>query len=239
MTDVSKTTEANPNHHTWDAVNRHCLLCGIPMMDSELDAECPEQGGVQKENTSGQTTGPDLDLPDLPYGFRVVQVSPHKWVSICLLDDNDHCAAWPSKEAAQSAAWRSVSTAPTTEVLRLRAALAYYAAPDHWEYGEVPGHVYAHDDAGSLARKTLGLSQRIPVGERLEIELECRRIMSEENPAPLFVACEFCQTEGRIYTQRGNHPDDVTDHGTCPECHGECVVAVETQPVTLEDMQNV
>lgn len=68
----------------------------------------------------------------------------------------------------------------TTEIKRLRAALAYYAAPDHWDYGEVPGHVYAHDDAGSLARKTLGMPQRIPVGERFEIEMECRRIMEGE-----------------------------------------------------------
>lgn len=66
------------------------------------------------------------------------------------------------------------------EINRLRAALAYYAAPDHWEYGEVPGHVYAHDDAGGFARKALGMPQRIPAGERLEIELECRRIMDEE-----------------------------------------------------------
>lgn len=60
-----------------------------------------------------------------------------------------------------------------------------------------------------------------------------------QHPPPLFVACEFCQTEGRIYTQRGNHPDDVTDHGECPVCHGVCIVEVEAKPATLEDMQNV
>lgn len=59
-----------------------------------------------------------------------------------------------------------------------------------------------------------------------------------QHPPPLFVACEFCQTEGRIYTARGNDPD-VTDHGVCPECGGECYVEVETQPISLEDMQNV
>jgi hypothetical protein len=68
----------------------------------------------------------------------------------------------------------------TETTKRLRAALAYYAAPHHWVYGEVPGHVYAHDDAGSLARKALGMPPRIPAGESFEIELECRRIMAEE-----------------------------------------------------------
>lgn len=67
----------------------------------------------------------------------------------------------------------------TTEIRRLRASLAYYAAPDHWEYGDVPGHVYAHDDAGRCARKSLGLPQIIPAGEGFEVELECRRIMDQ------------------------------------------------------------
>lgn len=52
----SEKTEANPNHHTWDAVNRQCLICGIAMMDSELDADCPEQGGVQIPQHPTQTT---------------------------------------------------------------------------------------------------------------------------------------------------------------------------------------
>jgi hypothetical protein len=45
-----------------------------------------------------------------------------------------------------------------------------------------------------------------------------------------FVNCEACQTEGRILTNDGG-PDDV-DHGVCPECKGERVVEVETQPMT-------
>lgn len=51
----------------------------------------------------------------------------------------------------------------------------------------------------------------------------------------LFINCEACQTEGRILTNDGG-PDDV-DHGVCPECNGECVVEVETEPVTLEDWE--
>jgi ssDNA-binding Zn-finger/Zn-ribbon topoisomerase 1 len=39
--------------------------------------------------------------------------------------------------------------------------------------------------------------------------------------------------KGRILTNDGG-PDDV-DHGVCPECKGERVVEVETQPITMED----
>lgn len=50
-----------------------------------------------------------------------------------------------------------------------------------------------------------------------------------------FVNCQVCQTEGRILTNGGG-PDDV-DHGICPECNGERVVEVETNPVTLDDLK--
>jgi hypothetical protein len=50
-----------------------------------------------------------------------------------------------------------------------------------------------------------------------------------------FINCEACQTESRVYTADGNNPD-WTDHGVCPECNGERVVEVETQPITLADM---
>lgn len=36
-------------------------------------------------------------------------------------------------------------------------ALRFYAKPSSWTDGDVPCHVYAIDDAGSLARETLGL----------------------------------------------------------------------------------
>jgi hypothetical protein len=52
--------------------------------------------------------------------------------------------------------------------------------------------------------------------------------------SPRFVNCEVCQTEGRILTNDGG-PDDV-DHGVCPECNGARVVEVETQSVTMEDL---
>jgi hypothetical protein len=49
-----------------------------------------------------------------------------------------------------------------------------------------------------------------------------------------FINCEVCQTEGRILRSNGD-PDDI-DCGVCPECHGARVVEVETQPITLEDL---
>lgn len=56
---------------------------------------------------------------------------------------------------------------------------------------------------------------------------------------PLFVPCEVCGTEGRIFTSRygGNDPD-VWDAGPCPVCHGACVVDVPSEPITLEDIAN-
>lgn len=49
-----------------------------------------------------------------------------------------------------------------------------------------------------------------------------------------FINCEVCQTEGRILTNDGG-PDDV-DYGVCPACNGERVVEVETQPITIDDL---
>lgn len=51
-----------------------------------------------------------------------------------------------------------------------------------------------------------------------------------------FINCETCGAEGRIYTANGNDPD-WNDHGACPDCNGERVVEIETQPITLEDLE--
>lgn len=49
----------------------------------------------------------------------------------------------------------------------------------------------------------------------------------------LLVPCDACDG-GRIITQ-GHQVWDEIDNGTCPECHGACVIEVETYPVTLAD----
>jgi hypothetical protein len=72
----------------------------------------------------------------------------------------------------------------TTEIARLRRALAYYADPLHYDSGDVPGHIYVLDDGGRLARGALGLPANIPVGERFGVEMECRRIAAPEPTAP-------------------------------------------------------
>lgn len=51
-----------------------------------------------------------------------------------------------------------------------------------------------------------------------------------------FINCETCGTEGRIYTANGNDPD-WTDHGSCPNCHGQCVVEIETSAISLDDLE--
>lgn len=50
---------------------------------------------------------------------------------------------------------------------------------------------------------------------------------------PIIVPCEACQGEGRTLTNNGG-PDD-TDHGVCPECNGDRVIEVDTNPVELDD----
>ena len=50
-----------------------------------------------------------------------------------------------------------------------------------------------------------------------------------------FINCQVCQTEGRILRSNGG-PDDI-DCGVCPACNGECVVEVDTQPVTPDDWE--
>lgn len=112
------------------------------------------------------------------------------------------------RAAGECALDRVSGTPPVAEVKRLRAALAYYADPDHWEYGDVPGHVYAHDDAGGFARKALGMPSPIPAGERLEIELECRRIMEEEFEPSTTLPVGAMTAAGV--------PVDWQD---CPKCH--------------------
>jgi hypothetical protein len=52
-----------------------------------------------------------------------------------------------------------------------------------------------------------------------------------------FINCEVCQTEGRILRTDGG-PYDI-DCGVCPACHGACEVEVETQPITLEDLEDL
>jgi hypothetical protein len=49
-----------------------------------------------------------------------------------------------------------------------------------------------------------------------------------------FINCETCGTEGRILTSNGG-PDEI-DNGVCPACNGKCVVEVETEHVTLDDL---
>jgi len=47
------------------------------------------------------------------------------------------------------------------EVERLRDALEYYAENDHYDHGDVPGHIYVIDDHGRTARAAL--AQKEPV----------------------------------------------------------------------------
>lgn len=41
-------------------------------------------------------------------------------------------------------------------IAELEEALRYYANVDIYKHGDVPGHIYALDDSGQTAKKTLG-----------------------------------------------------------------------------------
>jgi hypothetical protein len=43
-----------------------------------------------------------------------------------------------------------------TCIAQMREALEYYAIQEHYTSGDVPGHIYAVQDGGRLARKALG-----------------------------------------------------------------------------------
>lgn len=53
--------------------------------------------------------------------------------------------------------------------------------------------------------------------------------------SPILVLCECCQSEGRIY--RSNGGPNETDCGECPVCEGTGEVLVDSEPVTLEDLE--
>lgn len=55
-----------------------------------------------------------------------------------------------------------------------------------------------------------------------------------EQPRWIFVACEFCQGEGRILKQGHNVWEEIDD-GPCPECHGKCVVEVQAELITAAE----
>lgn len=57
--------------------------------------------------------------------------------------------------------------------------LAFYASPEHYDGGEVPGHVYILDDDGRYAREALGLPTWLSPDERFDIKRQCSRIWSE------------------------------------------------------------
>lgn len=45
-------------------------------------------------------------------------------------------------------------------IAELELALLYYADEVHFKNGDVPGHIYALDDAGHIARNALGIDQK-------------------------------------------------------------------------------
>jgi hypothetical protein len=51
------------------------------------------------------------------------------------------------------------------------------------------------------------------------------------------VLCEYCHSEGRIYTCDGG--PDVTDWGSCPACEGTGGEVIEVFPIGIEDLETV
>jgi len=62
---------------------------------------------------------------------------------------------------------------------------------------------------------------------------------------PRVIPCQHCGTEGRIYRRAwiyepgcGHaHHHGEEDCGECPTCEGTCGEIIETEPITLEDME--
>lgn len=56
--------------------------------------------------------------------------------------------------------------------------------------------------------------------------------------SPIFIQCPSCLGEGREFQGHPNDPDP-RDGGPCWTCNGERVVEVETQPITMEDLDEM
>lgn len=54
---------------------------------------------------------------------------------------------------------------------------------------------------------------------------------------PRIVLCESCQGEGRLLTRDGGPYD--TDNGECPYCAGTGGAIIETQTITLSDIEGM
>jgi len=52
----------DPRRHTWDAIDNLCVVCGLPMTEAELTADCPEpDGATPKAETTKPTPAYDDD----------------------------------------------------------------------------------------------------------------------------------------------------------------------------------
>lgn len=60
----------------------------------------------------------------------------------------------------------------------------------------------------------------------------------EDDGDPIFVECEACGTEGRIYTTRSGHANDpdTIDLGECDVCQGTGTMEIEGERLDLEDL---
>lgn len=52
---------------------------------------------------------------------------------------------------------------------------------------------------------------------------------------PRFINCEACGSEGREFDGHPNDPHP-RDCGPCHVCGGECVVEIDAEPITMEDL---
>lgn len=52
---------------------------------------------------------------------------------------------------------------------------------------------------------------------------------------PRIWPCQWCGSEGRIYSGHPNDPDP-RDEGACEACDGTGLEVIETEPIEMEDL---
>ncbi len=62
------------------------------------------------------------------------------------------------------------------------------------------------------------------------------------NTRPVLVLCETCQGEGKLYREGISRQWDIEPRieciGTCPDCNGTAYALVDSERVTLEDLED-
>lgn len=176
------------NSPSWDGDPECISEKAIPVtMEDGRPCDCGDRAraalaSVQNAGTTSVTT-PVFTRPDAQRAVDAGKYTSLDWFVAHNTppgDDPTPISAWCGQLAAVLDEARAEGEARMQRrVADMIRTLAYYAAPDHYDGGDVTGHLYILDDAGGFAREALGMPRSLNVDGRFKIEMQCREMMSE------------------------------------------------------------